>query len=206
MTFFYRLLYLLASFFLRLFYRVELVGKPEATEGPYIVCANHLSALDMFFLAIGIKRQIFFFAKAEAFSLPFFGKAVKALGAIPVHRGEADIHAIKSAVAVLKEEKLLGLFPQGTRLPGKAPSVEEAKSGIGLIAYRGHAGILPAHIETKDYKIRLFRKVTVFFGEPIPYESLGFENGNMAEFQSVSRRIFSEICELPEKSRGKERA
>lgn len=205
MTAFYRFLYRIAPGLLRFFYRVKLVGKPDVPDGPYIVCANHISAIDVLFLAIGVKRQIFFFAKAEAFSLPLLGKAVKALGAVPVRRGEADVGAIKSAVSILKEDKLLGLFPQGTRMPGKAPLADEAKSGVGLIAYRGHAGIIPAHIETKNYRIRLFRKVTVTFGQPIPYDDLGFIEGNMAEFQAVSHRIFSEICELPEKTKAEEK-
>lgn len=205
MTGLYRFLYGICYPIFRFFFRIRIVGKTDIPDGPYIVCSNHLSAIDVVFLALRIPRQVYYFTKAEAFSLPLIGKIVKKLGAIPVRRGEADVGAMKAAISVLKDGKTLGLFPQGTRMPGKAPSADEAKSGIALIAYRSHAGIVPAHIETKNYRVRLFRKVTVYFGDPIPYDSLGFETGSMEEFRDVSQRVFTEICELPEKKREKER-
>ena len=52
------------------------------------------------------------------------------------------------------------------------------------------------HIETKNYRVRLFRKVKIIVGKPIPYEELGFEKGNMAEYNAASRLIFERICEL----------
>ena len=96
----------------------------------------------------------------------------------------------------MEKGNYVGLFPQGTRIPDKEPSVEDAKGGVGLFAYRSKCSILPVHIKTKNYRVRLFRKVTVIIGKPIPYEDLGFEKGNMAEYNAASKYIFEKICEL----------
>jgi translation elongation factor EF-G len=76
--------------------------------------------------------------------------------------------------------------------------VEDAKAGVGLFAFRAKCSVLPIHIKTKNYRVRLFRKVTVIIGKPISYEELGFtsEKGNMAEYNAASRYIFERICEL----------
>ena len=64
---------------------------------------------------------------------------------------------------------------------------------LGLLYYK-----TKLYIKTKNYRVRLFRKVTVIIGKPISYEELGFtsEKGNMAEYNAASRYIFERICEL----------
>ena len=61
---------------------------------------------------------------------------------------------------------------------------------------RTKCSILPIHIKTKNYRVRLFRKVKVVIGKPIPYEELSFEKGNMAEYNAAAKMIFERICEL----------
>ena len=183
----------------KLFFRVEVKGlENELKEGACIICANHISMHDIFFIGTHMKRQIYFFAKKELFKNPLLGKILRSFGTIPVNRGAGDLKAIKSTIEVLEKGNYVGLFPQGTRIPDKEPSVDDAKAGVGLFAYRSKCSILPVHIKTKNYRVRLFRKVTVIIGKPIPYEELGFssEKSNMAEYNAASRLIFERICEL----------
>lgn len=200
MNFLYRLAFFFAQVYYRAFYRVRIHGKKkELPEGKYIMCANHISAHDIFLAAMGIKCQVFYLAKAETARIPLIGKAIARL-TIPIQRGSSDISAIKSAIAAVNENKLLGIFPQGTRMPGASPSPSDAKSGIGLIALRTKASIIPVLIKTKDYKIKLFRRVDVYIGDIMPYEELGFERGGAAEMDKVTRRIFERICSLDKES------
>lgn len=198
MNFLYRLAFILSQIHYRLFYRVRIHGrKKELPEGKYILCANHLSAHDIFLAAMGIHRQVFYLAKSEATKIPIIGGIIKKL-TIPIHRGASDIAAIKSAISAVNEGKLLGIFPQGTRMPGVEPSPEDAKSGVGLITYRTKASIIPVRIKTKGNKIKLFRRIDVYIGDIIPYDALGFERGGSAEMDRVSKLIFRRICSLGE--------
>lgn len=196
MSFLYRLAFIFAQIHYRIFYRLRIHGKKKSlTEGKYILCANHISAHDIFLAAMGINRQVFYLAKFEATKIPLIGGLISKM-TIPIHRGASDISAIKSAISAVNEGKLLGIFPQGTRMPGAVPSPEDAKSGIGLIAGRTKASIIPVLIKTKDYKIKLFRRIDVYIGDIMPYEELGFERGGSAEMDRVSKFIFERICSL----------
>ena len=183
----------------KLFFRLEVKGlENELKEGACLICANHISMNYIFFIGTQLNRQIYFFAKKELFKNPILRKILTSFGTIPVNRGAADLKAIKSTIEVLEKGNYVGLFPQGTRIPDREPSVDDAKSGVGLFAYRSKCSVLPIHIKTKNYRVRLFRKVTVIIGKPISYEELGFsaEKSNMAEYNAASRLIFERICEL----------
>ena len=197
MTKLYRFLQIIFKPIYKLFFRLEVEGlENELKEGACIICANHISMHDIFFIGTHLKRQIYIFAKKELFKNPILGKILRSFGTISVNRGAGDLKSITATIKVLNEGKYVGLFPQGTRIPDKEPSVDDVKGGVGLFAYRSKCSILPVHIKTKNYRVRLFRKVKVTIGKPIPYEELGFEKGNMAEYNAASRYIFERICEL----------
>ncbi|MBQ9748038.1 MAG: 1-acyl-sn-glycerol-3-phosphate acyltransferase [Clostridia bacterium] len=193
---FYRFLQILLFPFYKLFFRMEVIGREnELMEGPCLICANHLSNHDILFLALNLKRQIYFFAKRELFKFKPFGALLKWFGTISVHRGQVDLKAITQTIAVLKDGGYVGIYPQGTRTH-REPRPEDAKSGVGLMAYRAKSNVLPIYIKTKNHRVRLFRKVTVIIGKPIPYEELGFTKGGMAEYTAAATQIFTRICEL----------
>lgn len=196
MSFIYRLFYILSPIYYKIFYRLRVHGKKvNPAEGKYILCANHISINDIFLAAMCVKKQVFYMAKAETSDIPILGGTVKKL-TIPVHRGASDISAIKAAINAVNEGKVLGIFPQGTRMPGKEPSPADAKSGVGLISYRTKANIIPVLIKTKDYKIKLFRRIDVYIGDIIPFEELGFERGGSMEMDRASKLIFEKIVSL----------
>ena len=193
---FYRFLQILLYPFYKLFFRMEVIGKEnELMDGPCLICANHISNHDIVFLAINLKRQIYFFAKRELFKFKPFAALLRWFGTISVSRGQVDLKAITQSIDVLKKGGYIGIFPQGTRTH-ITPSPEQAKSGIGLMAYRAKSNVLPVYIKSEKYRIRLFRKVTVIIGKPIPYEELGFEKGGMVEYDAAAKKIFTEICNL----------
>lgn len=134
-------------------------------EKPFILCANHISNWDVIALYLACPRLINFMAKAELFKFKPFGWLLKKLGAFPVRRGENDITAIKTAMKVLKDGEVLGIFPQGTR---SGSDDEQAKGGAVLIASKTNVPVVPAAIIT-EYKI--FRPVHIVIGEPIDMSS-----------------------------------
>ena len=191
----------IADFFLfpivRLLFGARQRGKENIPkEGPVIIAANHLHAFDMFFISTFSKRSIRFIAKVELFRNPFCRFIFRGAGAIPINRKAAGVESVNEVISSLEKGDPVGIFPQGTRIPGKDPAETKIKSGIGLIAYHSKATVLPVFIGAKGMKVRPFRKTEVRFGKPIAFDELGFENGGIDEYRHASEIIFEKICEL----------
>lgn len=195
---FYKFARALLSIIFRIIYRIEVIGIENIPEkGRAILCSNHISMLDPIILGISIKRPISFMAKKELFKNPFIAKLLTALGAFPVDRENSDLTAIRNSINVLKMEKILGMFPEGTRT--KKMDLEFAKPGVSLIAYKGKSPVIPVFIET-DY--RLFSKISINIGKPIIIDDL-FENKPKTEdHKKISKYILKSIYSL-KNNRGK---
>lgn len=195
---FYKFARALLSIIFRIIYRIEVIGIENIPEkGRAILCSNHISMLDPIILGISIKRPISFMAKKELFKNPFIAKLLTALAAFPVDRENSDLTAIRNSINVLKKEKILGMFPEGTRT--KKMDLEFAKPGVSLIAYKGKSPVIPVFIET-DY--RLFSKISINIGKPIIIDDL-FENKPKTEdHKKISKYILKSIYSL-KNNRGK---
>ncbi|MGO4986743.1 lysophospholipid acyltransferase family protein [Gallicola sp. Sow4_E12] len=146
-------------------YRIEIIGDNDQGTGAIMICSNHTSDLDPIILAIAYKKPIHFMAKKELFKNPVFGWLIEKAGAFPVDRGNVDLKSVKHAMGLLKSERVLGIFPEGTRV--KTVDIANMKEGVSLIAAKSGADIQPVLIET-NYK--LFKKVRVHFRPIIKME------------------------------------
>ncbi len=200
----YRIIRGLLGFPVRLLFRIRYKNRkkePTCAEGPYLVCANHQTVLDVVFIAASLKRQQpHFMAKAELFRVPFLGWLVRKLGAFPVSRGKGDVGAVKHAIGLLKSGRSVGMFPQGTRCPEKDPRECKIKFGAGMIAVRAGVTVLPVHIKMKNYKWRFLRRVKVIVGDPIPFERFEYKEGEAGEYARITEMIYDEICRLGEET------
>lgn len=171
----------------------------EPLESGFLICSNHIGALDPVILAAALRRNhVSFMAKKEAFRIPFVGRLIRTLGAFPVDRGGPDVGAVRNAMRLLESGENIGMFPQGTRCPGKDPRSTPVKCGVAMIAVHTGAPILPAFIYRKNNASGIFRKTTVIFGEPIPYESLGYSPEAAGEYARITKMVFDKICALGE--------
>lgn len=202
-----RLHRLLARFFLRLF-RVRVhFAEREPIDDNYLLCCNHISAVDPILLAAAAHRQQpHFMAKKELFKIPLLAGLIRTLGAFPVDRA-GDVGAIKTSIALLESGKCVGMFPQGTRCPGKPPreTADRVKNGAGLLIHKTGVTVLPACLKTKKNKLCLFRRVDLIVGEPIPYERLveGIDAASMthqALYSHISHVVFEHVCALYEQT------
>lgn len=199
MTLFYAAMNLLMRGVLRGSSRWRVVGQENVPPtGPLIVVANHLSMVDPPLLAASLPRRIVFMAKEELFAPPW-GIFVRAYGAFPVRRGEADRNALRQGERTLGQGLALGMFPEGTRSLSR--TLQQAHPGTALIAFRTRAPLLPVGI-TGSERIRgigsvLARpEITVNIGEPfslpLPKGKItAQELANMADF--IMERIASLI-------------
>lgn len=184
---------------LRLIFNVRVVGTENEPCGdiPILVCANHVSAWDPVWLCAALKfHKPHFMAKAELFKIPVLSSIIRFFGAYPVDRGGADVTSVRHTVELLKNGGCVGMFPQGTRCAGKAPSCTAVKSGVGMIAVRSSADVLPIYIHTKNYRYTVFGRKTIFIGNPIPNQVIKEMHEAQLTYNNISKYLFKEVCAL----------
>lgn len=184
----------------KLLYRITYIGKQNVPKkGKLIVAANHISGWDPVFVGSAMVRVIHAMAKEELFHNWFVKAVITGLNAFPVSRGSGDRRAFEYALELLNRDKVLGIFPEGTRSKDYKPG--KAKSGIALIAAATGADIVPVAIYSAGKPVRAFRThVIVEFGEVIKNEELGLTDGKKAsELRSATRLIMDRIKGMWEK-------
>jgi 1-acyl-sn-glycerol-3-phosphate acyltransferase len=198
------MLYYFATALCRIFFRLtgglETIGQDNIPEtGGVILCPNHVSHVDPPAVGSGTRRHVHFMAKDELFKVPVLGRLIAGVGSFPVRRGKADRKALKRAIDLLEEGRVVCLFPEGTRSPdGKLQDPERGVSLIALktgapvvpVAIIGTTGVLPAGASRPRRN-----HCKIVFGKPIRFDDLSgsTDRSSMAE---VGRRIMSAIADL----------
>ncbi len=137
--------YWLFGVIFKLVLKLEVVGREHIPpSGPLIAACNHATFLDPFMVDGAMGRPMVFFAKQEVMDLPLFGFLARYYMVIPVARGEADMHALKNALRVLREGYALYVAPEGTR--GKTGALQQGKVGALVMAQRTGAAVVPCGI------------------------------------------------------------
>jgi 1-acyl-sn-glycerol-3-phosphate acyltransferase len=191
---FYKIARKILSFFLRLFFRIEVNGLDNIPmDDRLIICANHGSNWDPVLISIAFPKQIHWMAKKELFKNKVLSFILLKLGAFPVDRQDSDITAVKNALRVLKANKILGIFPEGTRVD--SPDLSNTKAGISLLAIKSKSLILPIYIK-RTYKV--FNKVNINIGDPIDLSDNFNKKLNNEEYLSISKDILKSIYALGE--------
>ena len=158
---------------LKIFWRMEVIGTENVPErGGVIIASNHVSYLDPAVLTASLNRKIYFLTKKEVFKNNFISFLLKNLNAISVDRENADILAFKRAINILREEKVLGIFPEGAR--SSNGELQELKLGVIKIAMKTRVPILPVGIigthkiypRSIKFPILFKHKIIVKYGAP----------------------------------------
>jgi len=124
-------------------YRCRVRGAEHLpAEGPAIIVVNHQANIDPVIVGMVFDRPLRFMAKKELFSFAPLGKLVTSLGAFPIDRGAGDRAALETSLEVLRQGGVLLMFPEGHRYPDD--EVHEFMPGVGMLAVRGGATVIPA--------------------------------------------------------------
>ena len=164
-------------------------------EGGFILCANHFSNNDPFYLAHCCrKRRFHYMAKAELFKFKPLALFLKGLEAFPVDRGHNDLNAVRTAMKITADGHALGIFPQGTRSRGNVRT--PMLGGVSLIAMRAKVPVIPCYI---DGPYRVFRRTRVRFGAPVELSDLGrrFDSDTL---KAATKRIDDAVWNLKEEA------
>ncbi len=114
-------------------------------KGGVVLACNHPGGMDSFVLGFASPRQVYYMAKRELFNVhPVMTFLLYRIGAFPINRGARDTEAIEYSVELLKQGRVLGMFPEGTRNRGKP--MRRGKSGAVRIAIDAGVPVVPVAV------------------------------------------------------------
>lgn len=195
--------------FYKIFYKVKVFGKENLIKkGKNIVISNHLCKMDVFVVSALYPNKTTFLSKIEWYKNKFFGWLLIKLGTIPIDRDKPSFKSIKDALTVLKNDKRLGIFPEGRR-NFETNELQEIKEGVGLFAVKGKSLITPIIIYDR---LKMFKKNYAIVGKPIDLSEFYDKKFNdevsskCAEIvnnamHELQRELFNKVDELKNKKK-----
>ena len=193
-------------FCLLLKYRLRVSGREHVpARGGAVIAANHCSYLDPPVMAgCSNRRIVHFMARDTLFSNPVARWFFPRVGVIALDRTKGDLGALKKAIATLKEGRVIGLFPEGTRSPDG--QMREAKGGIGFLIAKGDVPVVPLYISGTFAafpkgadKLRPGRLVARF-GPPISPDEIRAAMPAKNDYEAVGALVMSRIRALAEEA------
>jgi 1-acyl-sn-glycerol-3-phosphate acyltransferase len=193
---------------------LALLGRPKVEglehipdSGAAILASNHLAVADSFYLCLVVRRRITYLAKAEYFT----GGGLKgwfkrwfftAAGQVPIDRTDADAanNALLTADRLLRQGKLLGMYPEGTRSPDGR--LYKGKTGLARLALQTGVPVIPVAmvgtnvINPPGSKMWRFGQVTVKFGKPMDFSRFEGLAGNRFIERAVIDEVIYELMRL----------
>lgn len=155
-----------ARVLVRPFFPVKVYGDRNLPNKKCLAVGNHVSGWDPILLTMWTKNIISFVYKAEFENNAFLHWVFDGLECVPVRRGEVDMNATKSILRLLKNDKAVCLFPEGTRNPN-VDCLQDFHTGAALFAIKTHAPIRPFYIWDKT---KACRKNYIIFGDEFTLE------------------------------------
>ena len=179
---------------LRVTFRPAVEGVEDfPAEGAALLVANHQSFSDSLFMPLAAPRPVKFLAKAEYFtgggirgrlSAGFF----RGVGSIPIDRTNASAAdpALSTALRLLSEGQVVGMYPEGTRSPDGR--LYKGRTGVARIALAARCPVVPCaifgtrRVQPTGRRVPLptlhpSGRVRVVFGKPLDMSRYTGEDG-----------------------------
>lgn len=186
---FYRVVRCVLTPLIKLLWPTKVVGKErfDAMQGGLVIC-NHYAIPDTLIPVASLyKKELHVLAKAEAFECAKIANwFLRKAGAIPVHRGEADINAVKEVLSVLRADKKLVMYPEGTRNREGTKEMLEFKQGAARFAIKARKPILPM-VYYRMHKV--FRRNWLYIGEPITLEEF-YNTRDPGDYERATKKVY----------------
>ena len=188
-------------------YSIKTEGRDNVPKkGPAIIAANHLSFLDSFFIPLVVRRRkVTYLAKADYFKSWKTSWFFNMVGQIPTERegGKKSEGALNAALEVLREGKLLGIYPEGTRSPDGR--LYRGRTGVARLALQAGVPVIPTGligtpevqpIDKKIPKLTGRPTVRVRFGKPLDFSRFAGRERDRFALRSITDEIQYELMQL----------
>jgi 1-acyl-sn-glycerol-3-phosphate acyltransferase len=113
-------------------------------HGPLLIVCNHLSNIDPWIFGGFGPGVLYCLSKRELFNNPVIAWILAGCNCFPIDRGAADRRALRTALDILSKRGRLLIFLEGTR--SSTPGMRRAEAGVGFLARRSGASILPVGV------------------------------------------------------------
>lgn len=164
---FSRFVAFLARPLLWLVYPTKILGKERFPGGGGLCVCNHFTPMDANpILCRLIKKNRHVMIKGEMFKNRLVGDFLRAMGGIPVRRGEADLAAVKEVMSALKKGEKVVVFPEGTRNTS-GEDLLPLKNGVALMALKTRSQVIPFMYYDKS---GFFKKNYLLVGHPFTFD------------------------------------
>ncbi len=194
----YRAVRGIIRFLMRIYVDLDVQGLEHVPErGPALLVSNHVNLIDPVVIIGVLKRPVSFMAKEELFSIPVFGRLLRAMEIVPVARGKiAARRALERAKQLLQAGRLFCVYPEGTR--SRTPGMGPAHHGAALLALQTGVPVIPTAVTGTHLIMREGRffptrgPVSFRVGSPLPVERVSgrIDRRTMEELtERIMRRI-----------------
>lgn len=156
----------IAKILVRPFFPVKFYGDRKLPMKKTLLVGNHISGWDPLVFSMWSKTWVSFVYKAEFRKSAFLRWVFDGLNFVPVKRGEVDLFATKSVMKLLREERVVGIFPEGTRNP-YVDCLQKFHTGAALFAIKTKSPIRAFYTWEKA---RAFHKNYIIVGEEFTLE------------------------------------
>lgn len=192
-TWLYTLVRIIFRFVFTCIIRLKVHGADNFLEDQNcILLSNHISALDPIAIAYAYKHnEIHYFGKDSLFKYKWIAAILRKLHAFPVKRGETDMKAMRTAMQVLKDGHVLGVFPEGHRRNGE--ELQPLETGVVVMALKGRVPVIPIMIQGQ---YRLFHRVNIVIGAPIILESYWAQTVSTEMLEEVKQLLMDALLSL----------
>ncbi|MFW6255564.1 MAG: lysophospholipid acyltransferase family protein [Candidatus Sumerlaeota bacterium] len=174
-------------------------------SGGCLVVSNHASNLDPALVGIPLRRICHFLAKRELFEMPIVGIWMRLVGAIPIQRDRVDRKAMMACTNMLKQGRMIVVFPEGTRT--RDGELQKGKAGAAMIAAMAKTTLVPAYIDgsyqawPRGARFPRPHKVHVWYGNPFHLPDREENQNTKDYYQHCADVMMEKIAELEAKSK-----
>ncbi len=192
----------------RVIWHLKVYGTENIPKtGKCILCVNHASYLDAFIveasMPASLRKGLFFVGFRAYFEQPIIRNIIKYIRVIPIDPGMHFVEAMQASAHVLKNSRMVCIFPEGQRtIDG---NVKEFKRGVGILAKELNIPLVPVLI-TGSYESWSRTKrlpspypIVITFGRPFYFEELkkeGLRLGAKDDYEAAALGIREEVIKL----------
>lgn len=175
-------------------------------KGSLLVVINHIGDADVPAIISALPFPPDALGKIELYDLPILGKLIDWYGVIWLHRGRADIRALRAALNGLAEGRVLVIAPEGRY--SVTGALEEGNGGAAFLAYKSGAPILPIAISGTENEnvygnLKRMRRARVHVKVGKMFKLDEQAGGRQEAAAQGTRQIMAALANLlPEKYRG----
>jgi len=126
-------------------------------------------------------------------------------GQIKVERETGDkSEVLKKGLEVLKNKKVLGIFPQGTR--SRSGEIERTYTGVAKFALEARVSVIPIGIrgayqvmppQAKNPKFK--KKIEIYIGVPISFNEYYNKEKTSDLYRELTNKVMIQIAEFSNK-------